>query len=88
MEEITSLRDRLREKEREMEEVTRSWQERLRQSEEWKQEEARLLEVGGGTLAYTGKYFTLWKAFFSSPEHKVLRVSYCDRPLSVVLRRA
>jgi len=22
--------------------------------------------------------------FFSSPEHKVLRVSYCDRPLSVV----
>jgi len=65
MEEITSLRDRLREKEREMEEVTRSWQERLRQSEERKQEEARLLEVGGGTLAYAGKYFTLWKAFFS-----------------------
>ena len=25
---------------------------------------------------------------FSSPEHKVLRVSYCDRPLSVVRRRA
>ena len=25
--------------------------------------------------------------FFSSPEHKVLRVSYCDRPLSVVRRR-
>ena len=25
---------------------------------------------------------------FSSPEHKVLRVSYCDRPLSVVVRRA
>jgi len=25
--------------------------------------------------------------FFSSPEHKVLRVSYCDRPLSVVVRR-
>jgi len=24
---------------------------------------------------------------FSSPEHKVLRVSYCDRPLSVVRRR-
>ena len=27
-------------------------------------------------------------SFFSSPEHKVLRVSYCDRPLSVVRRRA
>ena len=30
-----------------------------------------------------------WKAFmffFSSPEHKVLRVSYCDRSLSVVRR--
>jgi len=26
--------------------------------------------------------------FFSSPEHKVLRVSYCDRSLSVVRRRA
>ena len=26
--------------------------------------------------------------FFSSPEHKVLRVSYCDRPLSVVVRRS
>jgi len=25
--------------------------------------------------------------FFSSPEHKVLRVSYCDRSLSVVRRR-
>jgi len=24
---------------------------------------------------------------FSSPEHKVLRVSYCDRSLSVVRRR-
>jgi len=24
---------------------------------------------------------------FSSPEHKVLRVSYCDRTLSVVRRR-
>ena len=24
---------------------------------------------------------------FSSPEHKVLRVSYCDRPLSVVVRK-
>ena len=27
-------------------------------------------------------------SIFSSPEHKVLRVSYCDRPLSVVRRRA
>jgi len=26
-------------------------------------------------------------SLFSSPEHKVLRVSYCDRPLSVVRRR-
>jgi len=26
-------------------------------------------------------------AVFSSPEHKVLRVSYCDRSLSVVRRR-
>ena len=25
---------------------------------------------------------------FSSPEHKVLRVSYCDQPLSVVVRRS
>jgi len=25
---------------------------------------------------------------YSSPEHEVLRVSYCDRPLSVVCRRA
>ena len=25
-------------------------------------------------------------SIFSSPEHKVLRVSYCDRPLSVVRR--
>jgi len=25
---------------------------------------------------------------FNSPEHKVLRVSYCDRSLSVVVRRA
>jgi len=27
------------------------------------------------------------QSFFSSPEHKVLMVSYCDRPLSVVRRR-
>jgi len=27
-------------------------------------------------------------SIFSSPEHKVLRVSYCDRSLSVVRRRA
>ena len=26
-------------------------------------------------------------SFFSSPEHKVLMVSYCDRALSVVVRR-
>ena len=30
---------------------------------------------------------TLGVTLFSSPEHKVLRVSYCDRPLSVVRRR-
>ena len=28
-----------------------------------------------------------FKYIFSSPEHKVLMVSYCDRPLSVVRRR-
>ena len=27
-------------------------------------------------------------SFLSSPEHKVLRLSYCDRSLSVVVRRA
>jgi len=30
---------------------------------------------------------TVYSGFFSSPEHKVLRVSYCDRSLSVVRRR-
>ena len=30
----------------------------------------------------------LWYCLFSSPEHKVLRVSYCDRPLSVACRRS
>ncbi|XP_052214785.1 kinesin-like protein KIF14 isoform X2 [Dreissena polymorpha] len=50
MVEITSLRDQLREKEREMEEITKSWQERLRQSEERKQEEAKMLEKSGVTL--------------------------------------
>ena len=30
---------------------------------------------------------TFVQVFFSSPEHKVLRVSYCDRPLSVIVRR-
>jgi len=38
------------------------------------------------------KYITFFHvrsfSFVSSPEHKVLRVSYCDRPLSVVRRRA
>ena len=28
----------------------------------------------------------VWCFFISSPEHKVLRVSYCDRPLSAVRR--
>ena len=45
MMEIDSLKDRLRQKEMEMEEITKSWQERLRLSEERKQEEAKLLEV-------------------------------------------
>jgi len=31
---------------------------------------------------------TTFSYFFSSPKHKVLRVSYCYRPLSVVRRRA
>jgi len=30
--------------------------------------------------------FQIDHLIFSSPEHKVLRVSYCDRPLSVVRR--
>ncbi|XP_052815174.1 kinesin-like protein KIF14 [Mya arenaria] len=48
--EISNLKDQLREKEREVEEVTRSWQERLRQSEERKAEEAKQLEKAGVTL--------------------------------------
>ena len=32
-------------------------------------------------------YSSLFMNLFSSPEHKVLRVSYCDRSLSVVCRR-
>ena len=31
---------------------------------------------------------TFEKSFFSSPDHNVLRVSYCDRSLSVVVQRA
>ncbi|KAL4216665.1 cerebellar granular layer structural organization [Mactra antiquata] len=50
MMEITSLKDRLKEKEREMEEITKSWQERLRLSEERKLEEAKQLEKAGVTL--------------------------------------
>ena len=45
MVEICTLKDKLQEKEREMEEITKSWQERLRQSEERKQQEAKSLEV-------------------------------------------
>jgi len=37
------------------------------------------------TLLTTGFFFRA--IIFSSPEHKVLMVSYCDRPLSVVVRK-
>ena len=43
--EISSLRDQLLEKEREMQEMTKSWQERLKKSEERKVQEAKSLEV-------------------------------------------
>ena len=43
--EIDSLKDQSVLKEREMEEIRRSWQERLRQSEERKVAGAKLLEV-------------------------------------------
>ena len=41
--------------------------------------------VNGGYFHYTdlNKFM---KSLFSSPEHKVLRVSYCDHSLSVVVR--
>ena len=32
--------------------------------------------------------FSTFSAFFSSPEHKVLKVSYCDQPVSVVRRQS
>ncbi len=43
--EISSLREQLQEKEREMQEMTKSWQERLQKSEETKMQEAKSLEV-------------------------------------------
>ena len=43
--EISSLREQLLEKEREMQEITKSWQERLKKSEERKVQEAKSLEV-------------------------------------------
>ena len=33
---------------------------------------------------YTSIFIFTGRIFLSSPEHKVLKVSYCDRPLSVV----
>ena len=45
--EISSLREQLLEKEREMQEMTKSWQERLKKSEERKVQEAKSLEVKG-----------------------------------------
>jgi len=45
----------------------------------------------GGMTAFLSEsahlVFLFLIVLFSSPEHKVLRVSYCDRPLSVVVRR-
>ena len=45
--EISSLREQLLEREREMQEMTKSWQERLKKSEERKVQEAKSLEVKG-----------------------------------------
>jgi len=42
----------------------------------------RIFQVG--VILYIYYYFAL---FFISPKHLVLRVSYCDRPLSVFRRR-
>ncbi|KAK3605860.1 hypothetical protein CHS0354_017764 [Potamilus streckersoni] len=53
--EIVCLRDQLKAREKEMEEMTRSWQERLKQSEERKLEESKLLEVTDNT-AKTSDY--------------------------------
>ena len=41
-----------------------------------------------GTVAYLLLTEFVKACVFSSPEHKVLMVSYCDRALSVVVRRA
>jgi len=38
-------------------------------------------------LAHLRMKWSWWAIFFSSPEHEVVMVSYCDRPLSVVRRR-
>ena len=35
---------------------------------------------------FDGVPIKVYVVIFSSPEHKVLRVSYCDRPMSVVRR--
>ena len=44
--------------------------------------------VGKGEIAHTERFFlfstVFFFFFFSSPEHKVLRVSYCDSAVSVV----
>ncbi|XP_046376200.2 kinesin-like protein KIF14 [Haliotis rufescens] len=53
--EIATLRDRLMEKEREMDEMSRSWQERLRRSEEKKVAEGRVLEKSGIALKVDNK---------------------------------
>ncbi|KAJ8300829.1 hypothetical protein KUTeg_022348 [Tegillarca granosa] len=47
LEEIASLRDQLLSKEREMDEIKRSWQERLKKAEERKMQEAKQLEKAG-----------------------------------------
>ncbi|KAK3605864.1 hypothetical protein CHS0354_017768 [Potamilus streckersoni] len=53
--EIVCLRDQLKAREKEMEEMTRSWQERLKQSEERKLEESKLLEKAGITFKVDNK---------------------------------
>ena len=53
----------------------------------WTSENILYLCVFIENYSSRNRKYTNFSLFFSSPEHKVLRVSYCDRPLSVVRRR-
>ena len=48
----------------------------------------RALYVQASNCIEENEWLAAVVIIFSSPEHFVLRVSYCDRPLSVVVRRA